>query len=198
MVWKNYEGKMKIVNYILLLLSITFLISCSNPNQKKGLLLNSDFSNGVTNEWWPFRGINHKYVTDINDSIYFSEKYSASISCDSLTDSFSYWGQIINSNLPLNNKLKLKLKIKLENVEGNGVGFAIRFDNSDKIEGSAEKFTTTQGRKQIIGTHNWKDYEITSELLTDDIKSVTVYLLMFGNTTGKVYFDNVELFVAQN
>lgn len=185
---------MKRHNYILLVLSIIIcLISCKSADKPNNILVNGDFSNSITNDWWSFRGSDNKFVTDISDSVYFSEKYSASIKCDSISQSFSYWGQTIGGDLPFNHRLNLKVRIKLDKVKGNGVGFAIRFDNTEKVEGRAEKFTTTQGIKQIFGTQDWREYELTSDLITKDIKSVTVYLLMYDNTIGTVYFDDVVL-----
>jgi hypothetical protein len=118
---------------------------------------------------------------------------SASISCDTASNSFSLWGQKISGNLPTGSRLKLNLKIKLDNVEGSGVGYAVRFDNTENPEGEAEKFTTSQGIMQISGDADWKEYELTTEEISDDIKSVTVYLMMFDRTTGTAYFDDVVL-----
>ena len=105
---------MKHHNYFLLVLSIIIcLISCKSADKPNNILVNSDFSNGITNDWWSFRGSDNKFVTDINDSVYFSEKYSASIKCDIISPSFSYWGQTIGSDLPLNHRLNLKVRMSL-------------------------------------------------------------------------------------
>ncbi|HET55159.1 MAG TPA: hypothetical protein ENN33_08065 [Ignavibacteria bacterium] len=187
---------MKTLGLTIIALFILIFISCSTPNYPDNYLLNNDFSLGYTNDWWTFKGMNNEYYTDIVDSISFEGSYSALISSDSLyANSFAYWGQTVSENIPIKNRLKLKVKIKLDQVEGNGVGIAIRADDTEKLEGSAEKFATTQGKRIIAGNHDWKDYEVVSDILPDDIKSATVYFLMFDSTKGKVYFDNVVLSV---
>lgn len=185
---------MKLHSFLFAITTSLFLFYCT-PEYPDNYLLNSDFSLGYTNDWWTFKGMNNEYYTDIVDSISFEGSYSALISSDSLYESFAYWGQTVSNNIPNNNRLKLKVKVKLDQVEGNGVGIAIRADDTEKLEGSAEKFATTQGKRVIHGTHDWKDYEVVSDILPDDIKSVTVYFLMFDSTKGKVYFDNAVLSV---
>lgn len=186
---------MKLNCYLFVIIISIFLVNCK-PDYPDNYLLNSDFSLGYTNDWWSFKGMNNEYYTDIVDSVSFEKTYSALISSDSLyANSFAYWGQTVSDNIPNNSRLKLKVKVKLDHVEGSGVGIAIRADDTEKLEGSAEKFVTTQGKRIITGNHDWKDYEVVSDILPDDIKSVTVYFLMFDSTKGKVYFDNAVLSV---
>jgi hypothetical protein len=177
------------------LLSILLFISaaCSIDSQETNLLKNGDFSESITNDWWTSRGPDNSYTTSISDLDYSSPNYSAFIRCDSVSNSFSLWGQKISGDLPTGSRLKLSLKIKLDSVEGNGVGYAVRFDNTETPEGEAEKFTTSQGIMQISGDADWKEYELTTEEISDEIKSVTVYLMMFDGTTGTAYFDDVVL-----
>jgi hypothetical protein len=184
---------MKSLNYFLVTIIFCMLSACRIDEVPKNLLKNADFSEGVTNDWWASDGADNTYNANISDSVFSSPKYSASIRCDRPTQSFALWGQKINENLPLGSRLKLSLKIKTDDVTGNGVGYAVRFDNTSDIEGNAENFTTSQGIIQINGTFDWKEYELSTDVLSNEIKSVTVYLMMFGGTTGVAYFDDIVL-----
>ena len=147
--------------------------------------------NAWPNAWW-YRGAPYE-VRWVSDEAYSGDG-SVAIESDTMVNDFNFWGQTITQNIQTGRKLQLRVKIKLDEVIGEGVSIVIRGDESSSPEGDAETFVTTQGTIDISGTHDWKEYQLSQlENMPASIKSVTVYLLLLPNTTGTVWFDEVEL-----
>ncbi len=65
----------------------------------------------------------------------------------------------------------------------------------DNWQTSAEVYTTSQGRRSITGTADWKEYTLAlPEPSNDNIKSITLYLIMPPETKCTVYFDDISLY----
>jgi hypothetical protein len=108
------------------------------------------------------------------------------------TDAFCQ--QVINTDLPIGNKLRLSVWIKAENVTGEGAAIAIRCDNSTTPQNTAEQFVTTQGTSQINGIFDWTEYTLElNEGVASGMQSITVYLILLDGTTGDLYFDDASL-----
>src|SRR6478752_1404845 len=105
---------------------------------------------------------------------------------------FAFWGLSINTNIPVGKDVTLKVKIKSK-LSGSGVSLAIRGDDTEYPQGSAEQFKSTQGNISITGNVDWREYNVKLEKVGTNIKSLTVYLVYLQNTTGDVYFDDVSL-----
>lgn len=168
-----------------------FLASCESKSVN--LLDNGDFSDGLTNSWWNHNGNSDEYNVELIKDVLSPQANSIKISADSTYGSFAHWAQVVSENIPNGKRVRLKLKIKLDDVAGKGISIAVRCDDTHRPEGKAEMFSTTQGRLLISGTSDWKEYEISSDIITEDIKSVTIYLLMLDRTIGTAYFDDVVL-----
>ena len=193
---------------MLIFLFVICLVSgCSKktPYEYKGieLLENGNMEEKESDErprgWWYNRGTN---VNDVDpDSKQTTLTYDLTdpnnkcLKINGVTDSknFAFWAQTISNNIPVGKKVKLKIRVKTENLTGTGAAIAIRCDDAVKPTGSAEQFTTTQKRIPIVDSSD-KYYSIElNERIRADIKSITVYLLFLGNTSGTVYFDDASL-----
>jgi hypothetical protein len=126
---------------------------------------------------------------------YCSPGHSLKISVDKVwhTDSFAYWQQPIPYDTSFQNDFILTAHLKLKNVVGQGIACAVRGDNTRNPSGMAEAFYTTQYKIPIIGTEDWKDYNLIVTDIPETIKCLTVYLLFLPQTTGTVYFDDITL-----
>ncbi len=107
---------------------------------------------------------------------------------------FSAWTQTVSKNIPHGEKLTLRVFIRTEDVKGPGVVIAMRGDITKQKNGSGEMFVTSHRKKIINGSADWMEYSISfKEPIRNDIKSITVSLILLKKTTGSVYFDDVEL-----
>lgn len=123
----------------------------------------------------------------------FSPSKSLSISTSvSHPSNFVYWAQTISVNIPHGETVRLFVKIKC-NLTGEGAAIAIRGDDTVSPSGSGERFATSQDWLQIRGTSDWREWPMALYDIENTIQSITVYLLYLPNTTGEVYFDNIEL-----
>jgi hypothetical protein len=105
---------------------------------------------------------------------------------------FSYAGQYTPVQDPSGEAFTLSVRMKLEDVTGQGVAIAIRGDTESTPSGYAEAFATTQYKRSLVGTTDWMEVSVELGGLADDIKSITVYLILLSETSGTVYFDDVE------
>jgi hypothetical protein len=109
---------------------------------------------------------------------------------------FAFWAQTV-TDIARGVGVDLRVAIKLSRVEGNGVAIAIRGDDTERPEGSAEVFATTQGRTYIAGTADWAIYQVSLPPVPAGIRSLTAYLILGGPSSGTVYFDEVSLTEAE-
>lgn len=146
-----------------------------------------------TDEGWWFRGPDGT-----------SQEYSAEDACSgdrsirlshpavTGVGDFSFAGQYTTVQDPSEQTYSLTVRMKLENVSGQGVAIAVRGDKETAPAGWAEAFATTQGKQTLVGTTDWMDVTVELSGLESDIQSIAVYLILLSETSGTVYFDDVE------
>ena len=181
-----------------LLFTILILSGCKEddvePSQLGQLAINGSVEEGTTRpEGWTFDNGQGKYDVTWTDQESFSPSKSLKISTqvkDAL--SFSFWVTTVSDSLPTGKSVTLKVKIK-SNLTGQGSAIALRGDDAFGLSGSAEQFVTTSGSINITGTFDWKEYKIKLDKVDPTTFNLSVFLLYLPNTTGEVYFDDIEL-----
>jgi len=107
---------------------------------------------------------------------------------------FAYWALLFDpgKTIPVTSRLVLKVKIKTDGVDGPGVYFALRGDSDQP----AAFFQTTQNKINISGTKDFNAYSVVQPYFPTSIKSVQVYLMLDGKSSGSVQFDDIQLLVV--
>lgn len=103
---------------------------------------------------------------------------------------FSFWRLIIPPDVKVGSQLEAKAKIKTENISGRGIVLSIRGDNNQSdnfpfIRSTSEEIKDTQG---------FKEYSVTLDYYPTGVDEIRIYLVMSSQTTGTVYFDDIQLF----
>ena len=187
----------KLVRMMLIGVIIIFTVSCDEStdpvdNGPSNLLLNSDIEggeDGLPTYWTPMQVGNYELTWSSGTS--FSGTHSLKVSIDQMdTENFVGWYQTVCMYVPVNQDITFKAKIKLENVTGDGIFIAVRGDDRN---GENHYFDTTQGEREITGTHDWQEYSISFERFSNLVQCISVFLIYSSNTTGTVYFDDVKL-----
>ncbi|MEJ2614350.1 MAG: hypothetical protein P8Z35_05305 [Ignavibacteriaceae bacterium] len=170
-------------------------ISSSEASTPVTTLVNGDMELGKysPDNWWFGSADNSLFSFKWDTSEYLSANHSLKISSSNSGEKFSFWGQTISANELIGKKITLNVNIKTVNLDGQGVYIAIRGDDTNPPTGNAEVFATTQGKKQISGTFDWKKFNVTLDNVPSDIKSLTFYLIYGIKTSGSVYFDDASL-----
>jgi len=184
---------------ILTLFSIILLSSCKKDEVVEDIVVEylknttlEEGLDGLPNDWGFSTGNNVYNVKWTNEESHSPDK-SLSISTETRdSTNFAFWGQFFNSDIPHGQDGTLSAWIKGDLV-GNGVSIVIRGDDTDGPEGTAEQFVSTQGVTNINGNFDWTEYSVTLRSIETNIRSLTVYLLYNGGTTGTVYFDDIQL-----
>ncbi len=108
------------------------------------------------------------------------------------------WAYTLDKDLPYNKRVFMKVYIKTEAISGQGVNLVLRADDTVQPAGNAEIYATSQGRRNITGTTDWKEYTLAlPEPIYENIKSITLYLIMPPETKGTVYFDDISLYFKE-
>jgi len=159
-----------------------------------GMLVNLDME---TDEGWWFRGPTG------TEQGFSSEEARSGLRSIRLSHpaatgqgEFSYSGQYTSVQDPAEKKFTLTARMKLEGVTGQGVAIAIRGDTEGRPSGYGEAFATTQGKKSLVGTTDWMDVTVELDRLEANINSIAVYLILLPETSGTVYFDDLEFSVS--
>lgn len=198
------------VNLFFCLFIFIAFISCSDEEEMveqptETIILLKDGNLEEASHNWEFSNFNDEGVTNgyhvgnVNYENFMAPgNYSLSISSDSIGGSgnYSLWSYTIdvasikNMDNNFDEKMKLVMKgnIKGENLQGEGV--SIGFYKSDP---TLEIFKTTEGVELITGTFDFQEYKLTSPFDLDT-STLFIYLTML-NTTGTVYFDNVQVYL---
>ncbi len=175
--------------------SMILLSSCEKDEDFIAGFLNNgsvEMGTGTPDDWFLSTG-NNSYDVVWTDEDSYSGDNSLRISTGTQNSSdFAFWAQSFNSDIPFGESVTLSVWIKGE-LTGNGVSIAIRGDDTETIQGSAEQFVSTQGASSITGNFDWTQYSITLDSIDADIKILTVYLIFLTETTGTVYFDDIQL-----
>lgn len=106
---------------------------------------------------------------------------------------FSFWRLIIPTpDVVVGSQLKVVAKIKTENIAGRGVVLSLRGDNNETEE--RPFFVTTATDKYITGTNEFTQYNALLDYYPTGVNEIRIYLVMRSQTTGTVYFDDIQLF----
>jgi hypothetical protein len=173
--------------------AVAFVTGCDDDDEDKTVevLHNSTFNEGFSGPTsWYFvqNGTLHAQTWSKPTG---SKNYCISVSSDVPEQSFSFWYQVIETNIPLKEKLTLTAKIKAENIAGQGVSIAVRCDNAQY---QSLLFASSQGINNISGTFDWTEFKVVvPSPVPEDTKTILVYLIFQPNTTGKASFDDVKL-----
>jgi hypothetical protein len=81
------------------------------------------------------------------------------------------------------------LIIKLDRVTEGGVAIALTGGDGTKTT----FFNSTQASKKIIGTTGFVEYSLDVPYYIDATKRIDAFLIMDGQATGTVYFDDITL-----
>jgi len=153
---------------------------------------NSDMEDG-TNDYWYGSTNRNNFSHEYSNEESHSASHSLKISAESAeSGQFAYWAQTITAVDLIGKKLIASVSIKYNNVSNDGVVLVIRGDNSEKPSGSAEVFSTTQHKISKIGSSDWQTLEVSLDNVPNNIKSITIYMLL-SSPTGTVYFDDLGL-----
>jgi hypothetical protein len=101
---------------------------------------------------------------------------------------FAHWNQSIDSGIPHGKKLTLEVAVKTL-LSGAGAGFMVRVDD----ENGPVTWATTQGVTEITGVEDWRVFSTSLESVPGEVTKIWVFLILFPNTTGTVFFDDIEL-----
>ena len=159
------------------------------------LLLNTSIEEGSGSpDYWnsgeegPQPGNDYAFEWSASESN--SGSRSLMISLDTSVDAsaFAHWSQSIDSDIPHGEELTLKASVKT-NLTGQGAGFMVRVDDSS----GPVAWATTQGQVSISGVRDWHVEGTTLNTVPEGATDIWVFLMIFPNTTGSIYFDDVKL-----
>ncbi|MCI4666602.1 MAG: hypothetical protein MRZ79_00470 [Bacteroidia bacterium] len=93
-------------------------------------------------------------------------------------------------------KVRLVAKIRSEEVEGEGLGLEIQgFANGNKDTPIyVQKLEDTT---PIKGSRGWTEFSLTTTSLDPSVSTIRIFIKMLRSTTGRAYFDQIELFVEE-
>ncbi|MCP5064543.1 MAG: hypothetical protein GY936_19070 [Ignavibacteriae bacterium] len=203
--------KKLLVIIFLITFNLIFFSSCSESNiieptndqseivlkQKVGtigdnLIINSNMEDGQ-NSFWAGSYANPNFSFSHTDKESNSSSHSLMIEANSgEKDQFAYWAQTIKTSDLVGKKLTASVSIKYNDVDESGVALVIRGDNTETPQGSAEVFGTTQYKVIKTGSGDWQTLEVSINIVPENIKSITVYMLLAAQN-GSVYFDDLSL-----
>jgi hypothetical protein len=170
------------------LVMILLLLSCSKDETIEQILFNSDLSSGNTSpDAWFYNGYG---VRDWAKKTGTGD-YCISIQNDISTQQLSYWYQNYLGIIPRGKMLTLKTKIKADNLAGPGVAIVVQCNGDQSTSPLA--ISNSQGKINIAGKFDWKEYSITLDKVPDDTRNIVVFLVYLNSTTGKVFFDDIIL-----
>ena len=182
-------------NLLLTFLTILTFLACNKEDDGiafQSLLANASIETGSGDSpigWWSNSGPNS---LEWSSEQAFLGSRSIAMTSTANNSNFSFWAQTLNENLVHDKLMRLSTQVKLENIVGEGISLVIRGDDTIAPEGPAEYFYNSDNT--ITGTQDWQNYSVTTDMVIPKaIQSITIYLILLPNTTGKVYFDAIEL-----
>jgi hypothetical protein len=175
---------------------VLLLIGCKDDEDPEPpeLLINTDMEAGesMPDSWWDLERT--VYTTEWTAEEASSGTKSLKISAtESDATNFSFWAQSYFGEIPVGKDVVFFIKIKCKKVSGQGISIAIRGDSPSSLNGTAAQFSSTEGRVRISGDFDWTTYQVRLDEIHNDIKSLTIYVLMLNNSVGTVYFDDASL-----
>lgn len=180
-------------------------ISSSMENGKEMVgnespLYQTSFINGnmedSTNGYWEGGYLlNSGYQFHYSNKESVSPTHSLNIVASGTSNSFAYWAQTFDAASLVGKRVAVTVSAKYSNVVGDGVMLVLRGDNTATPQGTAEAFSTTQGKVMLTGSSDWKTVEVDMDPVPEGIKSLTIYMMISANS-GSVYFDNLNVTVS--
>jgi hypothetical protein len=141
---------------------------------------------------WGFNKTNQSltHTADITNTVYASSGNSLmlqSSEASAVSGSYSYlYRKFPVKDVSAASGVTLKVKVKTDNLVG-GASIVIRADYQGQIAG----YGTTQDVIDLTGTRDFTEYSTKIKCFPDLADTLTVYLILYGNATGTVYFDDV-------
>jgi len=186
--------------YILpLFLTSILMVSCNKDKAEPSVsVINGDIEKKM--EGWEFGSEVSDTATPNDFAMGFtaeassSPQYSLKITCSDVKNptSFGYFVQKLpNANIAKGAKVTLKVKIKTREVLGNGISIGLRGNRNG--DNSPVFFKTTEGSITIKGTNEFTEYETVINSYPAQIDNLFIFLVYLPETTGTVYFDDVQL-----
>ena len=154
---------------------------------------NFEIGNSYPEFWWHGATNRNLFNIELVNDVFHSSSQSVKISANNSANEFSFWAQTIQADELIGKSINIDIKIKSENISGEGIAIAIRGDDTITPRNGAEIFSTTQNNVKIDGTFDWTTYSVSMDTIPEDIKSITIYLIYLRNTSGTVYFDDINL-----
>lgn len=108
---------------------------------------------------------------------------------------FAYWAIVFQpqEEIPIGSRLVLRVKVKTEAVDGPGVYVVLRGDTDQP----SAFFQSTQNKITINGSVDFTGHTVAQPYYPAAIKTLQVYFILDGKSSGTVEFDDVELVVLQ-
>ncbi|MFC2126482.1 hypothetical protein ACFLU5_16960 [Bacteroidota bacterium] len=185
--------------YVILSLFVFQFFSCNKDEEPEVLQVLTNWNmeggagryNDVPRGWYPYA---YGHVECAWDTVEFnSPTHSLKISSsDSTGTDVGYWVQQL-TYIEHGMNLNFKIKVKAVDLVGQGPVVAVYAFSTTAFTGEPVQIATSEDiieNGQIIGTFDWKTYEVVLENIQDDVKSVYVFFVYRPDTLGDVYFDD--------
>jgi len=154
---------------------------------------NFEIGNSYPEFWWQGATNRNLFNIELVNDVFHSSSKSVKIRSNNSANEFSFWAQTIQADELIGKSINVDIKVKSENISGEGIAIAIRGDDTITPRNGAEIFSTTQNNVKIDGTFDWTTYSVSIDSIPENIKSITIYLIYLRNTSGTVYFDDINL-----
>jgi hypothetical protein len=157
--------------------------------KNKPTIIFQDSISATSNNWKFVINTNSTQIGAINSSIYSSAGSSLSIQATS-PSVLSYWTRtFVPQGIKQSTRLTLTVKIKVDKVTEGGISILLTGGDGTKTT----FFNSTQASKKIIGTTGFVEYSVDVPYYIDATKRIDAFLIMDGQATGTVYFDDITL-----
>lgn len=182
--------------YLVLPLFTVLFISCNKEEEPEvhQILNNSDMESEVYGmpRYWNWESNGNTECTW--DSLEFtSPTHSLKISSiDSVGYDLAYWSQRV-TYIEHGKDLKLRVNVKGIDLVGRSPVIVVHAFNTTSYGGEFLHIASNEDtdNNQIIGTFDWKTYEVVVENIKSNVRSIWVLLFYRYDTLGTVYFDDV-------
>ncbi len=161
------------------------------------LIHNSDLEGGFSGTdgvdllrpWREFIPDEENYALDLVDDVSHSPSHSLRIvSTTDAVESVSFWRQSVAGELPIGKSMQLSAYVKLDGLSnGAGIGVSLQLGDDDSA------FFSSEETHQLAGRRDWQRVTVTIPALPENVKSMAVFLYIFPNAKGTIYFDDIRL-----
>jgi hypothetical protein len=162
----------------------------------KGHQVDILFDTVSTNSKWsfsiPFSSTDLQHKGTVNSTHYLSPSHSLSIESPAPTgvNQYSCWiKEIALTQIEPGSDLTLTVRIWLDKVT-SGCSIVLRGDSGTDVA----LLATSQGHYEIKGDDPaFRDYSISTYQFPDKLDKLYIILILYGESTGTVYFDDIQL-----